>query len=109
MLLRNTINRAEAAAVFETVWRIVADDEDAVIFTDSQWTIHMPERAIWEPHTLAGHLHWQLLWDTARRIVGRANEGVRTSIIKVKAHSGVIGNEGADEAKKAAAQPDVDC
>ena len=104
----NTINRAEGAAVFTTLWMILEDEEPAVIFTDSQWVIHMLRRAIWEPHTLIGNLHYQLLIDTGRRIVQRAKEGIHTSILKVKAHSGITGNEEADQAAKAAAQADAE-
>lgn len=103
----DTINRAEGAAIFEVVVRILEDDENAVIFTDSAWAIHMLRRAVWEPHTVVGTLHGQLLWQAARFMVSRANNGVATSILKVKAHTGIQGNEEADKAAKRAAQPDA--
>ena len=64
----------------------------------------MLRRAVWEKHTLEGTLHGDLLLAAARVIVSRANEGICTSTLKVKAHTGVEGNEGADTAAKQAAQ-----
>ena len=103
----NTINRAEGAAVFALLVDILEEDEHATIFTDSQWVIHMLSRAVWEPASIEGNLHGQLLQGASRQIVARANNGIRTSILKVKAHTGVVGNEGADSAAKRAAHPEA--
>ena len=104
----NTINRAELAAIYHVVCDELRANEPGLIFTDSKVAIHLLRRAVREPHTLGDHLHKDLLLDTARRMIARANAGVRTHIQKVKAHSGIQGNERADAAAKAAAQPDAD-
>jgi ribonuclease HI len=104
----NTINRAELAAIFTAICRILEVHDAGLIFTDSQVAIHLLGRALREPHTLDGHLHKGILMDIAQRLVQRANAGVVTSICKVKAHSGITGNEEADKAAKAAAQPDAE-
>ena len=102
----NTITRAELAAIFCTVAQRLPRTDEGVIFTDSQAAIHLLHRAVHKPHTLEGHLHKELLLKTAQILVERANDGVRTRILKVKAHSGVTGNEEADAAAKAAAGAD---
>ncbi|EFN55447.1 hypothetical protein CHLNCDRAFT_52244 [Chlorella variabilis] len=102
----NTITRAELAAIFCTVAQRLPRTDEGVIFTDSQAAIHLLHRAVHKPHTLEGHLHKELLLNTAQILVERANDGVRTRILKVKAHSGVTGNEEADAAAKAAAGAD---
>ena len=66
---------------------MLEDDEHATTFTDSQWVIHMLSRAVWEPASIEGNLHGQLLQGASRQIVARANNGIRTSILKVKAHT----------------------
>ncbi|KAL4858980.1 hypothetical protein ACK3TF_000778 [Chlorella vulgaris] len=98
----NTITRAELAAIECAVSQMPAY-EDCTVFTDSQVSIHLLRRALREPHTLYNHLHKDLLLRTVAHLVRRANAGTRTSILKVPAHTGVIGNEMADEAAKRAA------
>ena len=68
------------------------------IFTDSQASIHLIYRALHSPHTLLECKHRHLLLDLADYITSRAMAGVQTRIYKVKAHSGVVGNEKADVA-----------
>ena len=82
--------------------------EEGLAFADSQVSIHLLRRGLREPHSLAGHPHEQLVISTVAKMVRRANQGIRTRILKVKAHSGIIGNEKADKAAKAAAQPDAE-
>lgn len=103
----NTINRAELAAIHHAVTQLLLPDQEGQIFTDSQVAIHLLGRAVREPHTLEGHLHQPLLTCTAEKLIERANAGVRTALQKVPAHSGIRGNEKADEAAKEAGLPDA--
>jgi ribonuclease HI len=107
----NTITRAELAAIYHAVKEMDAG-EDGLVFTDSLAAIHLLRRAVTEPHTLSNHmhchLHAQLLLQTAELLVQRANAGSRTRIFKVKAHSGIQGNEEADKGAKEAGHPDAD-
>eukprot|EP00887_Chlorella_sp_A99_P006003 scaffold27.g6003.t1 len=104
----DTITRAELSAISYTVEHLLRRGEAETIFTDSQAVIHLLCRAVREPHTLRGHLHVQILLDTARLLVERANGGCHTSILKVPAHSGVHGNEQADAAAKQASDPNAE-
>ena len=70
----NTITRAELAAIFCTVAQRLPRTDEGVIFTDSQAAIHLLHRAVHKPHTLEGHLHKELLLNTAQILVERAND-----------------------------------
>jgi ribonuclease HI len=103
----STITRAELAAIYHALRDVLNASEEGLIFTDSLAAIHLIRRALRKPHTLERHLHKGILLDIARCLVDRANAGVRTRILKVKAHSGVIGNEEADKYAKEAGEPDT--
>ena len=105
----NTITRAELAAIYHTLHNIAPDEPDCTIFTDSQASIHLLGRALHRRYTLERHPHRQLLVETAEHLVRRANAGLRTRILKVPAHTGIRGNEAADQAAKEAARPEQDC
>ena len=111
----DTITRAELAALHYTVTQLLAPpadpppgaapaepDSGGLIFTDSQVALHLLNRMLHRPHTLEGHLHRDLVKEIVEGLVARANQGLRTRILKVKAHTGVAGNERADTAAKEA-------
>jgi hypothetical protein len=55
------------------------------------------------------HIHRPLLQMTAEAILARHTNGKHTHLLKVSAHSGVVGNEMADElAKAASGEPEAD-
>ena len=101
----NTITRAKAAAIYHAVHDMLGPTEEGWLFTDSLAVIHLIRRALQDPDGVAATLHGELLLDIARCLVERANAGAATHILKVKAHSGVTGNEEADAAAKSAAEP----
>ena len=105
----DTIMRAELAALYHLVHDVVPVTTACTAFTDSQASIHLLRRALRRRHTLASHPHRELLEGIACRLVERANAGVETHIVKVKAHSGVAGNEAADAHAKEAAQLGAAC
>jgi ribonuclease HI len=103
----NTINRAEAAAVYHILNDICPPTEEALIFTDSQVTIQRLQKMIHHPETMltgAVDIHSELTRRTAELILSRAESGIHTRILKVKSHTGIMGNEMADQAAKQAAQ-----
>lgn len=104
----NTIIRAEAAAIYHAVHDMMGATKEGWLFTDSLAVIHLVRRALQGPDGVAASLHGGLLLDIARCLVEWANAGVATHILKVKAHSGVTGNEEADAAAKSAAELDAE-
>jgi hypothetical protein len=77
-----------------------------LIFTDSQVSIQLLNRILRRPGKETG-VHKDLLLSIAKLILDRARNGRKTSILKVKSHIGIAGNEAADKAaKRAADSPD---
>ena len=106
----NTINRAELAAIFHILNDICPLDEDALIFTDSRVSQQLLLKMLRHPHALMDglHIHADLVKRIAELILRRAERGVKTRILKVKSHTGILGNEAADKAaKEAALAPDA--
>ena len=98
----NTINRAELSAIYHVFADISDPTDDVLIFTDSQVSIQLINRILRRPDTETG-MHKELLLRIATLILQRAQSGHHTSILKVKSHIGIVGNEAADRAAKAAA------
>jgi ribonuclease HI len=108
----NTINRAEGSAIFHVLNDICPPDEDALIFTDSQVCIQRLQKMIQHPHKLLHSdmdIHADLTRRTAELMLERAERGVATHLLKVKSHTGILGNEEADKAAKKAAQWPILC
>ena len=92
----NTINRAEGAAMYHILNDICPPTEEALIFTDSQVTIQRLQKMIHHPESmLTGtvDIHSDLTQRTAELILSRAERGIHTRILKVKSHTGIMGNE----------------
>ena len=99
--LTNTINNAEVAGV-----HTAAAMKHMNIATDSSCTLYQVRKFVYNPMTMLMHTHRQLL----QRIVDVGAACIGTiHIYKVKAHSGVIGNEGADAGAKWAATHPHEC
>jgi len=96
----NTINRAELSALHLalTLPQIAKLDEDMTIYTDSLCSIMLIRKMIYSPSLLTESKHLEILQAIVSAITLRALAGARTSILKVKSHSGVAGNEHADKA-----------
>jgi ribonuclease HI len=99
----NTINRAELSAIYHVLADLASPTEPVLIFTDSQVSIQLINRTLRRPDKETG-VHKDLLMRIAELILQRARNGHRVSILKVKAHTGITGNEAADQAAKTAAQ-----
>jgi hypothetical protein len=72
------------------------------IFTNSQVSIQLINRILRRPGKETG-VHKDLLLRIAKLVLDRARDGRQTSILKVKSHMGIAGNEAADKAAKVAA------
>jgi len=101
----NTINRAELVAILHALTNTCATEatKTRVIATDSLCSLHWINRGLRRPQTLAHSKHFQLIERIVERLRDRASRGLRTSLVKVMAHTGVVGNEMADQMAKMAA------
>jgi len=73
------------------------------ILTDSLTSIHLLNRALYNPESLRFHKHKQLLFETAETLQSRP---FPVHIMKVRAHTGVRGNEMADQLATQAHDPE---
>ncbi|KAJ9505970.1 hypothetical protein QJQ45_002733 [Haematococcus lacustris] len=95
----STINRAELAAIHAAI-----KSGATHIATDSLCSIYQIRRALANPMSLRTHPHRDILADIATLIM---NSRDTIHLRKVRAHSGIIGNEAADTlAKHAAMYPE---
>ncbi|KAJ9516866.1 hypothetical protein QJQ45_027280, partial [Haematococcus lacustris] len=96
----NTINKAELTAIHAA---LTAGAKR--IATDSLCSIYQIRRALATPMSLITHRHNDILTAIATLII---DSPVTIHFYKVRAHSGIIGNEGADAlAKHAALHPEL--
>ncbi|KAJ9521339.1 hypothetical protein QJQ45_001283 [Haematococcus lacustris] len=96
----NTINKAELTAIHAALKAGVNR-----IATDSLCSIYQIRRALANPMSLITHRHNDILTAIATLIIDSPDT---IQFYKVRAHSGIIGNEGADAlAKHAALHPEL--
>ncbi|KAJ9515463.1 hypothetical protein QJQ45_016472 [Haematococcus lacustris] len=96
----NTINKAELTAIHAAITAGVKR-----IATDSLCSIYQIRRALANPMSLITHRHNDILTAIATLIIDSPDT---IHFYKVRAHSGIIGNEGADAlAKHAALHPEL--
>ena len=97
-----TINRAELSAINYAL-DLARDKESVSIFTDSLCSLYLIRKALRAPRAIRFNKHMPLLSAIADKIKARCRSGLGTHLLKVKAHTGVTGNEAADAAAKRAA------
>ncbi|KAJ9506008.1 hypothetical protein QJQ45_016679, partial [Haematococcus lacustris] len=96
----NTINKAELTAIHAALKAGAKR-----IATDSLCSLYQIRRALANPMSLITHRHNDILTAIATLII---DSPVTIQFLKVRAHSGIIGNEGADVlAKHAALHPEL--
>ena len=64
-----------------------------IIATDSLASMYMIQKQLHNPAKIALSPHSALLESIAAKLCSRATLGLKTRIIKVKAHTGIAGNE----------------
>ena len=67
------------------------------IATDSQASMFMIHKHLYEPHKHAENKHKAILQRTVAILLHRAAIGSETTFLKVKSHIGIAGNEAADK------------
>ncbi|KAJ9524897.1 hypothetical protein QJQ45_002964 [Haematococcus lacustris] len=98
--LNNTINKAELTAIHAAL-----KAGAKCIATDSLNSLYQIRRALANPMSLITHRHNDILTAIATLII---DSPVTIQFFQVRAHSGIIGNEGADAlAKHAALHPEL--
>ena len=88
----NQVNRAELSGI---AWAVKHLDHP-VIATDSLNSICQIRSYLRNPGRMRLHPQHDLLCDIATSLVRRTSRGLPTHIVKVKAHTGIHGNEHAD-------------
>ena len=96
----NTITRAELVAILAAVQQM--ETQDCTIATDSLASMFMINNALRSFGRTSESPHSELLKVIAQVILSRAKLGLETSLLKVKSHIGVQGNEMADQLANAA-------
>jgi ribonuclease HI len=92
----DTINRAELAAIYAAL-----SVKATHIATDSLTSMHQINKMLLRPQDMQENRHYHLL-DSIRSLI--INRDEPTHIYKVPAHTGIMGNEGADYVAKQVAK-----
>ncbi|KAK3283287.1 hypothetical protein CYMTET_9007 [Cymbomonas tetramitiformis] len=97
------VNRAELLAIQKAVTLPPPPSGNALtICTDSANSIRQLESMRTKPHNMEHHQQRDLLYAILVNIEALVAAGHTVSLLKVKAHTGIVGNEKADEAAKQA-------
>ena len=94
--LTNTINRAELAGIYGALKWAVPHSEPLHILTDSMSSILQIHKHMKTPQRHQRHIHRPTIQAIVDLLEERHRQGGKTTISKVKAHTGVKGNEMAD-------------
>ena len=90
-----TITRAELVAILHALHH-VCQPQNETIASDSLCALYLIQKVIHRPSRLLHSKHGPLLTHIAELLATRARAGYHTTLIKVPAHTGILGNEHAD-------------
>jgi ribonuclease HI len=93
----NTIQRAELSAIHAAIASQKATSTALLIATDSQASLDLIKRAINDPKKLHISKHKALLMNIAELLYECAQQNITVHFLKVKSHTGLNGNDKADE------------
>ena len=99
----NTIQRAELSAICSALDH--ACSARTMIATDSKTSMHLIQNQLQFPAKKCFSPHSVLVAHIAGKVCDNARRGMHTSVIKVKAHTGLTGNEMANTLANEARQP----
>ena len=98
----NTITRAELAAIHAAL-KECRSDCDEIIATDSKCSMDKMAKHLRDPMLTTDDIHHPMLKAITQQIISHAHTAFKTTLMKVKSHIGVDGNEEADALANAAA------
>ena len=81
----------------------MVSDKNETIATDSKTIMQLVDNGIWSSDNIIENKHKPLITAIAQQILDRARLGLHTANVKVKSHSGIIGNDEADMLARSAA------
>ena len=100
--LLSTITRAELAAIFVAL-QLCRPREDEVIATDSKCSMDKIAKHLRNPALTKNDCHQPMLTAIVQLLMTRAQANLKSTLMKVKSHIGIKGNEMADKLANQAA------
>jgi ribonuclease HI len=94
--LTNNINRAELAAILIAIQEGLHNQSNIYILSDSLCSLLQIHKYLLQPHKMDIHIHRHLLQAIHDALDRRCSQQTSITFLKVKAHTGIPGNEIAD-------------
>jgi ribonuclease HI len=94
--ITNTINRAELAGIYAGAKHYLHLENHLTINTDSMCSLLQIQKFLQNPHKFKHHTHRDMLEAISQTLLDRCSQGTSITLQKVKAHTGIHGNEMAD-------------
>jgi len=95
--ITNTINRAELAGILVALLEGLTNHKHIFILTDSMCSLLQINKFLLYPQAYLLHIHHKLLAAISNALEHRCQTGGSITLLKVKAHIGIQGNEAADK------------
>ena len=105
----NTIMRAELIAIYAAFYHLNTGHSDCINATDSKASMQVIYKQIHNPSGNQLSTHRVLLEALTAMLHARAAAGLHPTLLKVKSHIGIDGNEAADKLANEARDPQLCC